>query len=191
MFRISKTRPANEVTQRDLFDNFYPNSYLQGDFLEYNGQDFMLIVCTLTGYGQIYITRKKGKEEANPVMKSWIAQYGRPLSLRLDSGLAFRDQFSETIAKMGVKVQHSSAYSPQSNSVANWQESIKKRHQIREKRILKPQSGSKDKFDLGERCMLQCLATKKWDTGAMVVGIRVAPDQKILSYCLGVTSKKK
>ena len=93
MFRISKTRPANEVSQRDLFDNFYPNSYLKGDFLEYNDQDYMLIVCTLTGYGRTYITRNKGTEEAVRVMRSWIAQYGRPLSLRVDSGPAFQDNF--------------------------------------------------------------------------------------------------
>ena len=50
MLRISKTRPSNEVSQRDLFANFYPNSYLQADSLEQDGQDFMLIVCTFTGY---------------------------------------------------------------------------------------------------------------------------------------------
>ena len=176
----------------------------------------------------------------------------RPLNLRVDSGPAFRDKFSETMGKMGVKVQHSIGYSPQSNSMGehfvhttkhllqkngrmnqleldelilcgnaqvqpdgqasaldrflgrsvmtnilnsldssyNWQESIKRRHQIREKRVLKLQRGNKDKFDLGERCMLQCLVTKKKNTGATVVGIRVAPDQKILSYDLITDSKK-
>ena len=31
--RISQTRPANEVSQSKLFDNFFPNSFLQADFL--------------------------------------------------------------------------------------------------------------------------------------------------------------
>ena len=145
------------------------------------------------------MTRNKGTEEAIRVMRSWIAQYGRPLSLRVDSGPAFRDNFSEIMGKMGVRVQHNSAYSPQSKSMAehfvctcsrkmgeyanaqvqpdgqasaldrflgrsvmtnilnsldssyNWQESIRGRHQIREKRVLKPQRGNKDKFALGER----------------------------------------
>ena len=78
----------------------------------------MLIVCTLTGYGHTYMTKNNGTEEAVRVVKSRISQYGRPLSLRVDSGPAFRDHFSDTMRKMGVKVQHSSAYSPQSNSKA-------------------------------------------------------------------------
>ena len=58
MFRISKTRPSNH----------FSNSFLQADFLEYDGSDYMLVVCTLTGYGRAYMTRNKGTEEAIRVM---------------------------------------------------------------------------------------------------------------------------
>ena len=38
--------------------------------------------------------------------------------MTVDSGPAFRERFCEELWKLGVKVRHSSAYSPQSNSHA-------------------------------------------------------------------------
>ena len=69
-------------------------------------------------YGRAYITIKKGTEDAIQVMRMWIAQYSRPFSLRVDSGPAYRDRCEEVLKKLGVAVQHSSAYSPQSYSMA-------------------------------------------------------------------------
>ena len=79
--RISQTRPANECSQANLFENFYPNSYLQADFLQFNDTDIMVVVCTLTGFGKAFKTKNKGTEEAIKVMRAWISQWGRPLEL--------------------------------------------------------------------------------------------------------------
>ena len=46
LYKLSKSRPDNEVSQKNLFDNFFPNSFLQGDFLEYHSQDYMTMVDT-------------------------------------------------------------------------------------------------------------------------------------------------
>ena len=86
--------------------------------MEFDGSDYMVIVSTLTGFGRVYKTRNKGTDEAIKTMRVWIAQFGRPISLRVDSGPGFRDRFGEELKKLGVMVQHSSAYSPQSNSHA-------------------------------------------------------------------------
>ena len=74
--RISQTRPANECSQSNLFENFFPNSYLQADFLQFNDTDIMVVVDTLTGFGKAYKTKNKTTEEAIKVMRSLIAQWG-------------------------------------------------------------------------------------------------------------------
>ena len=116
MHRISATRPPNEFSQKDLFLSYYPNSYLQADYMEFDGMDFMVIVDTLTGFGRVYKSKNKGTDKAIRTMRVWIAQFGRPVSLHVDSGPGFRDKFGEELRKLGVAVQHSSANSPQSNS---------------------------------------------------------------------------
>ena len=50
LHKISKSRPPNECSQSNLFENYYPNSFLQADFLEFLGQNYMTMVDTLTGY---------------------------------------------------------------------------------------------------------------------------------------------
>ena len=47
-----------------------------------------------------------------------VALYGPCLELRTDSGPAFRTSFGEGLKAMGINLNHSSAYSPQSNSHA-------------------------------------------------------------------------
>lgn len=77
MHRISATCPANECSQKDLFLNYYPNSFLQADYMEFDGIDYMVIVCTLTGFGRVYRTKNKGTDEAIRTMRGWIAQFAR------------------------------------------------------------------------------------------------------------------
>ena len=79
----------------DLFENYFPNSFVQADFLEFSWQDCMTMVDTLTGngYGRVFITKNKSTEEALKVVRGWIALYGRPLEIRVDLGPAFRNSF--------------------------------------------------------------------------------------------------
>ena len=53
---------------------------------------------------------------------------------------------------------------------------------IRERRVNKPARGVKHKYQIGEVCTLQDPVSKKWETQATVVGVRLAPDGQILSY---------
>ena len=86
--------------------------------MEFGGQDYMTMVDTLTGYGRVFINKGKTTEEALKVVRQWTALYGRCLEIRVDSGPAFRSSFAEGLKGMGIKLNHSSAYSPQSNSHA-------------------------------------------------------------------------
>ena len=107
LHKISKTRPPNECSQSDLFQNFFPNSSLQADYFEFQGGDYMTVV--------VFICRGKTTEEAR-VIRQWVSLYGRCLEIRTDSGPAFRSNFEEGLRAMGINLNHSSAYSPQSNS---------------------------------------------------------------------------
>ena len=78
----------------------------------------MTVVCTLTGYGLVFICKGKTTEEALRVIRQWVALYGRCLEIRTDSGPAFRSGFQEGQKTLGINLNHSSAYSPQSNSHA-------------------------------------------------------------------------
>ena len=78
----------------------------------------MTVVCVLTGYGRVFTCKDKSTEEALRVIRQWVALYGRCLEVRTDSGPAFRSAFQEGLKAMGINLNHSSAYSPQSNSHA-------------------------------------------------------------------------
>ena len=111
-------RPSNEESFKDLFENYYPNSLLQADFAQYGDQDFLVIVCMLSGFGKVFKTKNKTTSEAIKAIRTWVGMYGRPKRLRVDAGPAFREGFIEELQKLGIQVTHSSAYSLQSNSHA-------------------------------------------------------------------------
>ena len=118
LHKISKSRPPNECSQADLYQNFFPNSFLQADYFDFRGGAYMTVVCVLTGYGRVFTCKDKSTEEALRVIRQWVALYGRCLEVRTDSGPAFRSAFQEGLKTMGINLNHSSAYSPQSNSHA-------------------------------------------------------------------------
>ena len=118
LFRVSQQRPANEVSFRDLFDNYFPNTLLQADFAEFQNQDYLILVCVQSGFGKVFKTKNKTTSEAVKAVRAWVGMYGRPQRLRVDAGPAFRECFIEELKKMGIAVSHTSAYSPQSNSHA-------------------------------------------------------------------------
>ena len=95
LHKISKTRPPNECSQEDLYQNFFPNSYIQADFFDFRGGAYMTVVCVLTGYGRVFTCKDKSTEEALRVIRQWVALYGRCLEVRTDSGPGFRSAFQE------------------------------------------------------------------------------------------------
>ena len=66
----------------------------------------------------------------------------------------------------------------------SWADAIAARGAKREKRVNKPARGVKHKYQIGEICTLQDTVSKKWETQATVVGVRLAPNGQILSYDL-------
>ena len=58
----------------------------------------------------------KSTEEALLKLREWSASFGFPMTLVSDSGPVFRNRFEEECAKLGVRVEHSSAYNPSSMS---------------------------------------------------------------------------
>ena len=66
----------------------------------------------------------------------------------------------------------------------SWADAIAARGAKREKRVNKPARGVKHKYQIGGICTLQDPVSKKWETQATVVGVRLAPNGQILSYDL-------
>ena len=78
----------------------------------------MVVVDILTGFMQVYETKDKTSMTAVNVLREWSASFGRPYRVRCDNGPGYRQTFIEEMGKLGVKVIHSSAYNPTSNSHA-------------------------------------------------------------------------
>ena len=62
--RISHPQKHNELSYRNIFANFYPNELLEIDFAQKDGRDYIVIVCSLTGFLKAYRVKNKGSEEA-------------------------------------------------------------------------------------------------------------------------------
>ena len=72
----------------------------------------------MTGYIRAEQTSNQGTDSAINVVKNWATLFGYPYRIISDSGGAFRKTFKEKLKLLGVKHRHSSAYHPQSNSLA-------------------------------------------------------------------------
>ena len=72
----------------------------------------MIFCDQMSGFMQVYKCRNKSTEEALLKMREWSANYGFPRTLVADSSQCFKNRFEEECAKLGVRVDHSSAYNP-------------------------------------------------------------------------------
>ena len=63
-------------------------------------------------------TPNQGTDSAINAVKNWSTLFGYPYLIISDSGGAFRKTFKDKLRLLGVKHKHSSAYHPQSNSLA-------------------------------------------------------------------------
>ena len=76
------------------------------------------------------------------------------------------------------------------NSLAKsfgFEAAIKERAAVREKRLLKPERGTKLTFAVGEIVRIQNPKSKQWDATGEISAVRVASDGKILSYDIQLT----
>ena len=109
-FRNSKPQKSNEISQRDVFSNFFPNEQIEVDFASKGSRDFLLVVDSLTGFGQVFETRNKSASEAALKIREWSALFGKPYRCKSDYGPGFRDSFEKELKVLGIDVVHSSAY---------------------------------------------------------------------------------
>ena len=115
--RVSKPQKPNEISQRDIFENFYPNEQIEVDFAQKGSKDILLIVDTLTGFLQVFEVKNKSTVETVKKIREWSALFGKPYRCKSDYGPGFRDTFAKELKEMGIEVIYSSAYNPSSNAL--------------------------------------------------------------------------
>ena len=77
----------------------------------------------MSGLMQVYKTHNT-TDQALLKLREWSVNFGFPMTLVTDSGPAFRNNFEEEFDKMGVRVEHSSAYNPSTQSVGGQSEAL-------------------------------------------------------------------
>ena len=78
------------------------------------------------------------------------------------------------------------------NSLAKnfgFEEAIQARAEIRMKRFLKPEKGTKLLFEVGELVRIQNPKNKEWDSTGVIEAIRTANDGRVLSYDINLTNE--
>ena len=98
--------------------NLYHDHTVHVDFCEYGGKDYILLVDRMTGYIRAEQTPNQGTDSALNAVKHWSTLFSFPYRIISDSGGVFRKTFKKKLRLLGVKHKHSSAYHPQSNSLA-------------------------------------------------------------------------
>ena len=89
--KMSKASEHNEISMGNIFQNFNPGQQVELDIAQRGNQDFLMIICSLTGFMQAYKTANKGTNEALKCLRQWGSQYGMPYIAKSDSGPSFRD----------------------------------------------------------------------------------------------------
>ena len=81
-------------------------------------RDYIVIVDRVTGYIKPEQTPNQGTDAAIPVIKNWGLLFGYPMRVISDAGGGFRKDFKKKLKILNIRHKHSSAYHPQSNSLA-------------------------------------------------------------------------
>ena len=113
----SKAQANNEVSQKNIFDNFMTGQRVQLDFAVKGWQNYMSMACALTGSIKVFKTANQSTKEAIRCIREWVALFGMPYAIKVDSGPAFRMAFEKELEELWVKVIYSSAYHPQSQGL--------------------------------------------------------------------------
>merc|ERR1712055_865344 len=121
-----------ETSHKNMF-NQHPNHTVHVDFCEYSGKDYIVVVDRVTGYIRAEQTPNQGTDAAIKVIQNWSLLFGYPLYVISDSDGGFLKDFKKKIKILNVRHKHSSAYHPQSTSLAeravcSLKNSLKKSH---------------------------------------------------------------
>merc|ERR1712105_451576 len=91
---------------------------VHADFFELNHKDYIILVDRLTGFARCEATKNKGTDAAIEAIKNWGDLYGFPYKIIADGGPAFREDFVGKLLTLNIDHVPSTAYHPQSNSMA-------------------------------------------------------------------------
>ena len=154
--RISRPQKANEIDFTNVFENFYPNQMVEVDFCQKGNKDYLIFACSLTGFIQAYETKNKSSAEAVLKLRQWGANWGLPYYVKSDFGPGFRQTFENDLSNMGVKVEHSSGYNPQSNGMVE--------RAVRSLKELLKKSGPLSQLQIHE--LVYCINAREQAAGA-------------------------
>merc|ERR1712215_231886 len=113
----SHKQDKTEISHKNMF-NLYPNHTVHVDYCIYRWQDYIVLVDRVTGYIMAEQTPNQGTDAAIAVIKNWGLLFGNPMRLISDEGGAFRNDFIRKLKHLNIRHKYSSAYHPQSNSLA-------------------------------------------------------------------------
>ena len=93
--RVSRPQKSNEISQKDIFANFYQNEQIEVDFAQKGTRNFLLIVDSLMGFLQAFEVKNKSTSEAVNKVREWSALFGKPYRCKSDFGPEFSDSFDK------------------------------------------------------------------------------------------------
>jgi hypothetical protein len=97
---------------------FAPMSHVGADLFDYKGQPWLVMVDRFSGWP--FVAKMRGSDTASVCkqLSSWFNMFGWATAIRTDGGPAFRLKFSTFCRTHGMTHELSSAYSAQSNGLA-------------------------------------------------------------------------
>ena len=99
-------------------DNAHPGEEITMDFASYGSRKFLVIKDRASGVLAVEQTKDQTTSEAMKGTHKWCFTYGLPHVVRSDGGPAFRQGFTDYLKGLGIQHNHSSAYNPSSNGLA-------------------------------------------------------------------------
>ena len=113
----SKAQMHNEISQNNMFDNYLPGQKVQIDYAVKGNQNYLSMVCALTGFIKVFKTANQSKNEVMRCVREWVIFYGMPYAIKADSGPSFRLAFKKDLEELGVRITHNSAYRSQNQGL--------------------------------------------------------------------------
>ena len=118
---ISLHAKENEVFFGKSIFNGVPGETVHADYAVYNGVNFLMITCKVTGFIFARVTKNQTCAEAVRVIREFCQTYSFITKIITDGGPSFRNQFSQEMKGMHIEHNLCSAYNPSSNSPAERQ----------------------------------------------------------------------
>ena len=67
-----------------------PGQRVQSDYAIKGSQNYLSMVCALTGFIKVFKTANQSTKEAMRCIREWASLYGMPYAIKADSGPSLR-----------------------------------------------------------------------------------------------------